>query len=103
MVDAPGVRRQIPPTMRDDELEVGVRVQHAAEYQMMNRDGRIERVADHIDQIMVSKAARLREAGRMHEDQHAQLFNSREDLAKALAREILSGHIGRDLDASEAQ
>ena len=103
MIDAPGVGRQIAAAMGDDELEVGMVVEHPTKDQMMDGDGRIERVADYIDQVMVGKPSRLGKTGRVHEDQHSELFDPREDLAEALGREILAGNVGRDLDAAKAQ
>ena len=69
----------------------------------MDRDGRVERVADHVDQIMVAEPPRLGEPGRVHEHQQAELLDAGEDLAEALGRQILAADIGRDLDAAEAQ
>ena len=103
MVDAAGIGRQTAAAMGDNELEVGVGVQYPAEDQVMDGDSRVERIADHVDQVVVGEAPRLRKAGRMHEDQHAELFDPREDLAEALCREILAGNVGRDLDAAEPQ
>ncbi len=39
----------------------------------------------------------------MHEDQHAELLDPREDLAEALGGEILAGDVGRDLDTAKPQ
>src|SRR5271169_4903872 len=103
MVDAAGIGWQIAAAMGDDELKVGMGMQNAAKDQMMDGDGRIERIADHIDQIMVHEPARLRKAGRVHEDQHAELFDPREDLAEALGGQVLASEVGSDLDAAEAQ
>src|SRR5271169_1558505 len=103
MVDAAGIGWQIAAAMGDDELKVGMGMQNAAKDQMMDGDGRIERIADHIDQIMVGEPPRLGEADRVHEDQHAELFDPREDLAEALGGEVFTGDVGRYLDAAKAQ
>jgi hypothetical protein len=89
--------------MGNDELQVRVVVQYPAKNQVMDGDGRVERVADHIDQVVVGKAPRLRKASRMHEDQHAEFFDPREDLAEALGGKVLAGDVGGDLDAAELQ
>ena len=58
VVDAPRIGRQIAAAMGDDELQIGMVLQHPAKDQMMHRDRRIERVADHIGEVMVLEAAR---------------------------------------------
>src|SRR6202011_3626046 len=68
---------------------------------MMQRHGRIERVADHIGKVVAGEAARLGEPVGMHEDNQAQLFAAGEDLAEALGREILAGDMGHDLDTAK--
>ena len=51
---------------------------------------------------MVGEAPGFGKAGRVHEDQAAELLDAGEDLAEALRREILAGHVGRDLDPPKA-
>jgi hypothetical protein len=70
--------------MGEDEFQVGMVAQHAAKDQVMNGNGGIERIADHIDQIMVSKAACVGKPGRVHENQEAQLLDASKNLAKPL-------------------
>ena len=70
---------------------------------MMQSDRRVERVADHIVEIVVGEAAASVNPSGMHKDEQAQLFAAREDLAEALGRQILAGDMGHDLDAAEAQ
>src|SRR5690348_14519003 len=103
MVDAAGISRQIAAAMGDDELQIGVVVKHTAEDQMMDGDGRIEWVANDIDEVMVGKPPRLGKAGRVHEDEKSEFLDAGEHLAESLGREILAGDIGRDLDAAETE
>ena len=103
VVDAARIGRQKPAAMRDDELQVGIIGEHAAKDQMMQSHRRIERVADHVVEVMVGEAPRFGKPVGMHEDDEAQLLAAREDLAKALGRQIVAGDMGHDLDAAEAQ
>jgi hypothetical protein len=84
VIYAAGISRQIAAAMRDHKLQVGVVVQYAAEDQVMDGHRRIERVADHVDQVMVGKPTRVGKPGRVHEDQEAEFLDASEDLAEPL-------------------
>ena len=99
----PGIGRQKPAAMRDDQLQVWIVGEHAAKDQMMQSHRRIERVTDHVVEVMVAKTPRFGKPVRVHEDDKAQFLAAREDLAKALRRQVVAGDMGHDLDAAEAQ
>ena len=101
MVDASGIARQIAAAMRDDQLQPRIIFEYAAENQMMDCHGRVERIADHIGEIMFVKPARFGEAVGMHEDDEPQLLASRKDRAEARLRQIRAGDMRHDLDAAE--
>ena len=69
----------------------------------MHRHRRVERVADHVGEVMVLEAAGFGEAVGMDEDQGPQLLAAREDRAEARRRQVLAGDMRHDLDAAEAQ
>ena len=52
---------------------------------------------------MVAEAARLGEAGRVHEQHQAQFLGALEDRSEARFGEIGAGDIGGDLDAAQSQ
>ena len=91
------------PLFGEDDAQPWVAVEHPAEDQVMHGNRRVERVADDVDEVVVGEPPRLGKPGRVHEDQHAKLFDPREDLAEAFGRKVFAGDIGRDLDAAEAQ
>src|SRR6516225_3599416 len=103
VVDATRIGRQEAAAMGNDELQVRMVAQHAAKDQMMERHGRIERVADHIGKIVVGKASSFGEPVRMHEHHEAKFLAAGEDLAETFGRQILSGNMGHDLDAAKTQ
>ena len=103
VVDAPGIGRQIAAAMRQHDLQPGIILQHPAEDQVMHRHRRVERVADHVREIVIAEAARLGEPVRMHEDEQPQLLDARPDRAEALGRQILAGDMRHDLDAAKAE
>ena len=65
--------------MRQHQLQVRARLQHAAEDQMMHRHRGIQRIADDIGEVMIAEAPRLGEAGRMHEDRQPEFLGFAED------------------------
>ncbi len=89
--------------MRDDELQTGVVLQHPAKDQVMHRHGRVERVADHIGEVMVMEPACFGEAVGMHEHEQSQLLAAREDRAEARFRQIRAGDMRHDLDAAKPE
>src|SRR6266436_2286593 len=68
VIDATRISGEETAAMGDDELEIGVIAQHPAEDQMMQRHGRVERVADHIGEVVVGEASGLSEPVGMHEN-----------------------------------
>src|SRR5581483_4062153 len=103
VVDAAGIGRQIAAAVRQYQLQVGVVLQHAAEDQVMHRDGGVERVADDVGEVVVAEPARLGEAGRVHEQGEAEILGAGEDRAEARLRQIGAGDVGGDLDAPEPE
>ena len=103
MVDAARIGGKIAAAMRDDDLEPRIGVEHAAEDQMMHRHRGIERIADHVDEVVVAEAAPFGEAARMHEDEDAELLRLGEEGTEALVRQFFAGDIGADLDAAQPQ
>ena len=99
----PGIGRQIAAAMRQHELQVRIILQDAAEDQVMHRDGRIERVADNVREVMVAEAAGLGKPGRVHEQDEPQLLGARENRPEARLRQIGAGDVGRDLDAAQPE
>jgi len=59
--------------MGHDHLEPRIGLEHAAEDQMADRDGRGQGISDHVDEIVVREPAAVAVAARMHEDHHAEL------------------------------
>ena len=52
---------------------------------------------------MVCEPARLSKSVGVHEHEEPEFFATREDLAEAIGRQILPGHVGHDLDPTEPQ
>ena len=60
-------------------------------------------IADHIVEVVVGQALALREAERMQEQQHPELFGLGEKRAQAVLRQLLAIDVGIDLDAPDAE
>ena len=83
MIDSTGIRRQITASVGDADLELRVAVQHAVEDQMVNRNGGIQRITDHINKVVIRESLPIRKTVRMQKDQHV---TKREQLS--LTREL---------------
>ena len=89
--------------MREHQLQVRAFLQHAAEDQVMHGHRGIQRIADHVGEVVIAEAARLGEPGRVHEDRQTELFGLGEDPAEAVGRQVLAGDVGGDLDAAQSE
>ncbi len=97
------VAGQVAAAVGDAELQARVGVQHSAEDQVTDSDGRFQRVADQVVEIVLRQALAVGEAQRVHEDEDAQLFGRREEWAVLRIGQLAAVDVGRDLDAPEAE
>src|SRR6516165_2092987 len=58
MVDAPGISAKISAAMHRQDLEPGMTLEHAIEYQIMQRDRRLQRIADNIVEVKACQPGR---------------------------------------------
>src|SRR5262249_9168157 len=76
VVGAPRVGREIPAAVRRNDLEAGEPVERALEYQMLERDRGLERIADQVPQKAVAGQYRIerRNSHRMDKENGAQFL-----------------------------
>jgi phosphate uptake regulator len=89
--------------MNRQELEIRKAFEHAIENQMMQRHRGIERIADHIVEIVARQALRFGIAGRMNDDQHAERFGTPPEWVEGRIGKFSAPDICQKLDAAKAQ
>jgi len=91
--------------MRGQDLEAGKAVERALEDQMLERDGRVERIADGVCEpaIALETPRKIRRALRVNEQHRTELFRLCPDRMEAGFGEILAQHARSDGGAAQAQ
>src|SRR5437660_2235268 len=104
LIGAPRVRGEVAAAVRGADLEPGEAVERALEDQVRERDGRLERVADHV----VEQAVALEAVGNlggdpralgMDEDRHAELLGLGPELVELWVAELLAVDAAADANA----
>ena len=103
MVHAAGVGRQEAAAMGNADFELRIGVEHAPEDQMADGHGRIERIADHVAEIVLREPAAIGEAVGVQEDQDAEFLGLGEDRPKPLLGKIGAGDVGAEFDAAQPE
>ncbi len=103
VVHAAGIGRQEAAAMRDADLQLRMRVEHAPEDEVADGHGRIERIADHVAEIVLREPAAIGEAVGVQEDQDTEFFGLGEDRPEPLLGKIGAGDVGAELDAAQAE
>src|SRR5579863_6533370 len=105
VIGSRGIGRQVAAAMRSTNLEAGKSIQRSIENQVRERDGRVQRIADHVGQIPVALETLLQlgYALRMDEDGRAKLFGLRPKRIELWRRKILAVHASTKRDASQSQ
>src|SRR5262249_13205407 len=83
MVVAAAIGRRITAAMRETYLQLRIVLEHAAEDHMTDSHGGIERIADDVDEIMLSETLAMGEAGGMHENENVELLRLGEERPEA--------------------
>ena len=78
-------------------------LQHAVEDQVVQRDGGLERIADHVVEVEARQALGLGEAVGMDHHQRAELLGLLPERREGRIGQFLAGHVGQDLDALELE
>jgi 2-deoxy-D-gluconate 3-dehydrogenase len=103
MIDAPGVGRQVAATMHSHELEVRKSCQRSTEDQVVQRQRRLQRIAEHVVEVEVRQPLPLRKAVGVKHDECAKLFGSGEEWPVSRIRQFLAVDIGQDLYTLQLQ
>src|SRR5215469_5211016 len=74
MVDATGISAKISAAMHRQDLEPGMTLEHAIEYQIMQRDSRLQRIADNIVEVKACQPGRVSETVGMDHHQGSEFF-----------------------------
>src|SRR5438132_2979399 len=106
LIGAPRVRGEVAAAVRGADLEPGEAIERSLEDQVRERDGRLERVADHVRQQAVAlEPARQRVRGprslRMDEDEDAELLGLGPERVKLRVAQLLL--VDAPADGSPAQ
>src|SRR5262249_6514162 len=106
VVGASRIRRQVAAAVRRADLEAGELVEGALEDQMRQRDGRLERVADHVPEIAVAlePALELRRRARhlrVDEDEAAELLALRPEGMELRIADLLAVDAAADGGAAQ--
>src|SRR6266567_415369 len=106
LIGAPRVRGEVAAAVRSADLEPGEAIERSLEDQVRERDGRLERVADHVRQQTVAlEPARQRLRGPcslgMDEDEDAELLGLRPERVKLRVAQLLL--VDAPADGSPAQ
>ena len=98
MVHARPVMGKVAAGVRQDDLELRVPLHYAIEDQVARRDRRLQRIADHVVEVMIEQTLALREADRMHEDDDVERLRVGEELLQVQprVREVRAVHAGVD-------
>src|SRR5260370_37182126 len=97
MIDAAAIGRQIAAAVHRQNLQFGMALDHAVEDQMVERDGGLERISDHVVEIEARQALRLREAIGMYDDEGAELFGLLPERGIFRLRDFPAGDVGQNL------
>src|SRR6266540_5821938 len=103
VVDAPRIGAEIAAAMHGENLQVGMPLEYAIEDQIVQRDGRIERIADRVVEREPREPSRLAEAERVQHYQRAELLGLAPERRELGLGQFLAVHVGQDLDTLEAE
>src|SRR3982751_4702224 len=98
VIHAGPVVREVTAGMREHNLQPRIAVDYAVEYEVADGDGRFERIADDVVEIMIHQAVALCVAERVHKDDDVELLRARQKLleTETRVREIFAVHIGQN-------
>jgi len=82
VVHARPVVREVAAGVRQHDFELRMALHHAVEDQVARRHRGLERIADHVVEVVVHQPLALREADGMHENDCVQLFRSGKEFFK---------------------
>ena len=74
MIDAAGIGRKIAAAVHREDLQLGMPLQHAVEDQVVQGDGGLERIADHVVEVEAREPLGVGEAVGMDDDERVELF-----------------------------
>jgi hypothetical protein len=92
----------VAATVGGHDLQLREPLQHAVEDQMPHRHRGVERVADHVGEVVVAQAVALGEAVGVHEHHHVEVLGGLPELI-ASPRDLGPDDVGADLAAPEAE
>src|SRR6185437_12884063 len=103
MVRAPTVTGQIPAPVRGHYLQPWMPVQHAAEDEMGQRNGRLQRLSDDVAEIVGTQALAQRRPKGVNENDRTEFFSRRPERGELAGVQLHLVHRGRDLNALESE
>ena len=103
VIDAAGIGRQVTAAVHRENLQLGMPFEHAVEDQIMQRDGGLERVANHVVEIEAREPSAFGEAVGMNDDERAERLGRLPERRVLRLREFVARHVGQDLGALHAE
>ncbi len=89
--------------MHSQNLQVGVPFEHAVEDQVVQRNGRVERIADHVVEVEAREPLGVGEAVGMDDDERAERLGLLPERGEVRLRELPARNVGQDLRAFHAE
>src|SRR5215470_14216346 len=89
--------------MDRQDLQVWMPFEHAVEDQIVQRDRRLQRIADHVIEVETREPLCLGEAVRVNDNEGLELFRLFPEWRKRRIRQLLAGDVGQDLYALELE
>ena len=99
----PGVAREIAAAVHGEDLQVRVALQHAVEDQVVQRNRRLQRIADDVVEVEARQALGVREAVGVDDDQRAQLLGLLPERREGRVGQLAAVDVGQHLHALEAE
>src|SRR5439155_7307993 len=91
------IRRQVPTTVRGADLQVGKPLEHAAEDKVTQGNSGVQRIADHVRQVVPGDALAERRSRGMNKDQRAESLSRGPEGLESLIVEVHPVDVGADL------
>ena len=103
VVDAARIGAEIAAAVHGEDFQLRVAFEHAVEDQIMQRDRRLQRIADDVVEIKARQARRLGETVGMNHHQRAEFFRLFPERREGRIGQFLAGDVGQNLDPGETE
>jgi hypothetical protein len=99
VIDAVGICTEVSAAVHGKQLQIGVTFEHTVEDQIVERERRLEGIADHVIEVMAREALPFGEAIRVQNNKRAELFGFLPERLELRRRQLSTRDIGEHLSA----